>query len=275
MSRQQLFPTSMHPDVGASVALASRGPRLWTPDPEDSLDYLRFREDFLGGKSEIGNHCWAIDTVGTAGIFTYADQETSSSLVTAAHPGVIYIAAGFFNEVPVGDEACIVSQDAAGMLVGGGLYWECCFNMQGVGGSPGSVSYGTVRIGLGDSVTYADHTDGIYLEVDPNASANFRMVCASNGTRTKTSSSVAATGSTWYRGAFFVNSAATSVTFLLRVAGSNWQTLGTVGSNLPTGSGRQLGLNFQVRAVRVGSSALNINNILNVDAVRMIAPLVR
>jgi hypothetical protein len=59
------------------------------------------------------------------------------------------------------------------------------------------VNEGIVRVGLMDSNTATEPTDGFYFEYDVNVSPNWQAVTADGGTRTKTVTTVAAAAATW------------------------------------------------------------------------------
>lgn len=99
----------------------------------------------------------------------------------------------------------------------------------------------SVRIGFIDSHT-ADATDGVYFEYDEATSANWRVGCASNGSRTKTSTATAV-DTNFHTFKVVVNAAGTSASFYIdgtEVSGS------PIITNLPTGAGRDTGFGFMI-----------------------------
>ena len=105
-------------------------------------------------------------------------------------------------------------------------------------------------LGFIDAVN-TSHTDGCYILLS-NASANFRYITRQNNTTTNTDSGLAAAANTWYLGRVVVNAAANAVTFTIN--GGNTQTPTT---NIPTGSGREVGIGAVIN-IQTGSSARNM-----------------
>ncbi len=228
---------------------------------------FRFREEFLGGLSEIGDHCWAIETV--AGVSTVgANQETTAGVVTSSHAGVIYVLAGFAGEAPNGLETCIVHKDVAGLVVGAGLIYEACVRPQGVEGTPASNSFAIYRIGIGDTITSIRPVNGVWLEIDPGSSANWRISTSDNNTQTITSSSITVNSNQWYRVRFEVDPSGASIAFSLSTTeGGPYVSLGTINTNIP-GSTRVMGLFFQTSTFP-NANPLTDHASLNVDAVEI------
>jgi hypothetical protein len=108
----------------------------------------------------------------------------------------------------------------------------------------------TFRIGLGDASSNADHTDGVYFEYNRADSANWRICTASNSTRTKTNTSTAVVDAAWVTLKIVINAAANSVEFFV-----DGTSVGTITTNIPTGSGRETGPN--IHNLHVAGTAYN------------------
>jgi hypothetical protein len=89
-----------------------------------------------------------------------------------------------------------------------------------------------VRVGFGDNPT-ADHTDGVYLEINANATANMQAKSANNGTRTTVDTGVPALAGSFYRARFQVSATQAIVTI-------DGITVATLSTNLPA-TGRTFG----------------------------------
>ena len=93
-----------------------------------------------------------------------------------------------------------------------------------------------LRCGFGDS-TSADFVDGAYFEYsDAGSTPNWYRCTASNSTRTKTDTGVAAVAGAWTRLKVVVNAAGTSVEYFI-----NGTSVGSNTTNIPTGTGRETG----------------------------------
>lgn len=94
-----------------------------------------------------------------------------------------------------------------------------------------------VNFGLYDNTGAGlDCTDGVHFQYDPATSTNWRCVTVSNGTATKTTTSVAVS-TTYTRFGIAINSTGTSVTFTI-----NGTSVATHTTNIPTGAGRFTGV---------------------------------
>lgn len=102
-----------------------------------------------------------------------------------------------------------------------------------------------IRFGFQDDEVHNSVTDGIYFEV--NSSNQLMLVTVNNGSATTSSTLATLTTGTWYRIAFVVNSAGTSVQAY--VNGSSSGSPNT--SNIPTS--RVTGLSYAIR--KAGSAA--------------------
>ena len=94
-----------------------------------------------------------------------------------------------------------------------------------------------LRPGFVDTLT-GDNTDGAYFEYDRNTSANWSIVTASNGVRTRSDSGVAVAADTWVTLRIEVNAAGTSVAYFI---GGTQTSNSPLVATIPTGAGRQFG----------------------------------
>lgn len=96
----------------------------------------------------------------------------------------------------------------------------------------------TLKIGLHDSVSSAP-VDGLWFEyTDSVNSGQWQVKGSSNSTATTTNTTSAPAANTWYRLKIDINAAGTSAEFYV-----DGVSVGTVASNIPTGSGRVFGPN--------------------------------
>lgn len=113
----------------------------------------------------------------------------SSPGATAANPGQrqgAVLAAG-------ADAAFVRAGNLFGILLGGGKYrFRWVLKLPTLSDGVDNI---VARIGGGDANTFADVTDGVYLEYDfaTNGNHNWFLCAANNGTRTKITTGIAAT----------------------------------------------------------------------------------
>jgi hypothetical protein len=128
--------------------------------------------------------------------------------------------------------------------------------------SNGTDTY-TIRFGFGDIANGTDFVDGAYFEYsDVGSTPNWYRCTASNSTRTKTSTGVAAVAGAWMRLKVVVNSAGTSVEYFI-----NGISVGVVTTNIPTGTGRETGAILSIlKSAGTGARNLDVDWIwLHVD----------
>jgi len=103
----------------------------------------------------------------------------------------------------------------------------------------------TIKFGFGDVYSGADFVDGAYfLYSDAGGGSptpNWYKCTASNSTRTKTDTTIAAVAAAWTRLKIVVNADGTSVEYFI-----NDVSAGVVTTNIPTGSGRVTGANLGI-----------------------------
>jgi hypothetical protein len=159
-----------------------------------------------------------------------AGGTTSEAVPPAGRIGIRTVGA-----TAAGVDGAVVRTSAVGaVLLGAGRYV-----VRG-GASLGALSDGTdrvvLRIGGGDATTFADNTDGVYLEYDlaTYSDHNFRLCARSNGTSTKVDTGIAPVAGTYFNFEIRVNALGTLVTAEIDgVASAN-----SVSSNIPSGAGR-------------------------------------
>lgn len=141
------------------------------------------------------------------------------------------------------------------LLAGGGVIcaeWRVRIPTLSVAGSEAF----TLRIGLHDS-TSAAPTDGLWFEyTDATNSGQWQVKASSNSTASTTNTTSAPAANTWYRLKIVINAAGTSAEFFIDDV-----SVGTVTSNIPTGSGRVFGPNAGITKTQ-GTTA----RVLDMDA---------
>lgn len=113
------------------------------------------------------------------------------------------------------------------------------------------------RVGIGDSSTGSDHTDGIYFELDVNTSGYVLNGCAiKGGTSTKTDTGSTITTNTWYQLKWVIAADGSQVDFYVYGGGSLLGSC-TVTTNLPS-SGYRCGQHCQLAKDGTGSTNIQV-----------------
>jgi hypothetical protein len=124
----------------------------------------------------------------------------------------------------------------ASLLIGGNSS-TCCILR------PQTLANSTIRVGLIDTFTSADATDGCYFEMTTVGGVPGTLVgkTATAGARSTTATSFVLVANTWYRLRLSLNANASLVTFqLLDAAGAILWT-DTLAANIPTAAGNETG----------------------------------
>lgn len=170
----------------------------------------------------------------TTGVpFTQAVSGTGATITVQAaesgHPGIMVLQTGTTTT----GRTCFITDGTQFLLGGGPASFETLIQIPDL--SDGTDTY-SLRFGFYDSAS-ADATDGVYFEYDSASHANWRICAASNGSRTKTNTSVAVAPDVWIKLRLDVNADGTSAEFFI-----DGISVGTVATNIPTGAGRQTGI---------------------------------
>lgn len=145
------------------------------------------------------------------------------------HPGIVsaVIATASTDYLYLGSGSGVI-------LFGGGKYQA--MTLMGFSAlSTGSEEY-IYRFGYLDGTANSDSTDGVWIEYDRTVSVNWVMVTASNSTRTRTASTVPVVAGAWILLKVAVNDTGTLAEFFV-----NGSSIGTIDTNIPTGTGRSTG----------------------------------
>lgn len=118
----------------------------------------------------------------------------------------------------------------------------------------------SLHVGLFDNTTAVTHTDAVQFVYDEggtvtgcSASANWQMYTASNSTRTCTATSTAVSAGAWVRLRVVCNAGGTSCEWFV-----NGSSVGTVTTNIPTGSARVTGMGSMLLK-SVGTTARTVD----------------
>lgn len=194
--------------------------------PEEGIEMGRalkvwwYFEDFVFGGGK-GQGLWDPAASGTG---ASADQ----GVPTALRPGIFDFHLGTTN---AGYTHIRTTGSYREFLFGSGIYTiEADIYITNL--STVTETY-ALRFGFGD-VPNADFVDGAYFEyTDAGSTPNWYKCTASNSTRTKTNTTIAATAGIWTRLKVVVNSDGTSVEYFI-----NGTSAGVVTTNIPTGANR-------------------------------------
>lgn len=136
---------------------------------------------------------------------------------------------------------------------GGEVVWD---NIHNIPVLSNGVNNLVLRIGMGDTGTASDNTDGFYLEYDfaTYADHNYRLCAASNANRTKVDTGIVAVAGANRHVRLTMNAAGTSGTCTIDgVAGA-----GAVTSNIPVGSARAFRCCNIQAAKQLGAGAMSV-----------------
>ena len=172
-------------------------------------NYASICDDFTGNSTTAGDYSWSTQASGTGAAVTNVAGE-------ANHPGIRRSSTGTTTTGYAG-----LNNRLTFLAPAGGDYFQAIVRNSAATGY-------VMRIGMQDISTNVDVTDGYYFEIDFAQSANWRICTAKAGTRTKTNTSVAVAGSTWYNLEIKVNSANSSVDYFI-----NGTNVGTITTNIP------------------------------------------
>jgi len=191
------------------------------------------KDDFSGNSNNAGELTWSNIASGTGAAVANSSGDLN-------HPGV---------------RRCSTGTTTTGYA---GMNWRTAFNYPN-GGDVNiwilrtSANSGVIiRAGMNDMTSSTDSIDGYYFEFDPSVSANWQMVAANSSNRTKTPTSVAVSAATWYKLEIKVNEANTAAQFYIDDV-----LVGTVSTNLPSGSGDFFGLGLV--AQNSGGASANVD----------------
>ncbi len=234
-----------------SADTASLSNRINTRIDGNYYNYYRFFTDFISGFGTVTNSSELFATSsGTGAGFTMNSE--------AGRPGIYNANTG---TTATGRHA-LTTPNTSTTLGGGVWTYE---TMVQVPTLSTSVERYQLLAGFIDNNSAANQTDGIYFLYDEGGastgsavSANWQIVTSSNSTRTFTTTSTAVVANTWYKLKIVVNAGASSVEYFI-----NDVSAGTITTNIPNGTSRQLGWGFlQNKSIGTTSRTVNFDAML-------------
>ncbi len=208
------------PTAAASAALGSGS--------YDSRDDLIW-DHFITGSTttaRLGRMGWQVSSTGTG-----ADVSTTAE---AGHPGIVDLGAGTAaaarSAIYLGDSATLFNFLLSATQNQIDQEWLIRLNANSLAAANNERL--VVGWGVGfDGSAGVELTSGVYLELDPNNSANFQLVTANSNTRTRTNSTIAATSDAWLRIGLRMTYPGGTPTASLLINGT---VRGTATANIPT-----------------------------------------
>lgn len=186
--------------------------------------------DFMCRPSAVGLATCGPDFLVTTNGAGSGAQTAPAITSDANHPGILELTTGTTTT----GAGQVGTQGTAGntgaIVIGNGsvVEWDMYLPVLS-----GGTNTHTIRLGWGDIITNADHSNGCYFVVDSNSNANWQIECSKAAAHTgPTASNSAVVAATWYKlrieivsGAphFYVNGTELNVSPL---AGTNIPTLG-------------------------------------------------
>lgn len=204
---------------------ATLGAAIWVAEPwnDSRRGIAPMIEDWIS-LTPAGLLGWSVANVGAG-----SSSQINNAAADADHVGIVESdtggTAGGVSALHLGTDG-IVTPAAGGLI-------SVEATVQFPVLSTGAQEY-ISRLGLGDSLVAADHTDGVYFEYDrafAPAGDTWSVVTAAGGVRTRTKTATAVVAATWYR----LRSLITSAQVLFFV---NDTLVATHVTNIPTGAQR-------------------------------------
>lgn len=163
---------------------------------------------------------------------------------SANRPGIVRISGG-------SNYQAVASGVNSVRLGGGRVHFRADINASSYSGKE-------VTAGLVSTITTNPPVNGVFFMASSANSGNWQCLCYDDSNVTTINTSVAATGGSWYALEFEVNAGGTSVEFFI-----NGTSVGTTTTNIPTASGREIG-------VLAGRSAVFIPPTIDIDVCRVL-----
>jgi len=191
-----------------------------------------------------------------------ASGSTASVAGVPNHPGIVVLrsAAG-------ANSGYRITIDPAALSLAGSEEVSIIFRPQTLAGL-------LVRMGIIDTITSADCTNGCYLEIATVGPVPGTAVgkCAAGGARLPTPTSIVLVSNTWYRLAILLDSAANTCTFKIFSEAGALLWTDSLGAPIPTGAGKETGCG--IAAVCTAAGAVAIVD-LDMMLLRIGRPLIR
>lgn len=189
-------------------------------------DMLEMKEDWLASNT-TGQNGWTISNSG-------GGSAVALGTSLANHWGIITLNCGTTNNGDAAVNAGIIT-----MLYGAGTsIFEANFFIET---QPSATENSKFWVGTGDVLTEAEMVDGVYLRIDRSVSTtNWVLGTSNNSNRTNQVTGTAFTAG-WHTVRIEVNYAGTEVLYYL-----DGVYLGSVTTNIPTGTGRVFGPVFKI-----------------------------
>ncbi len=238
-------------NVSNEIPAINPYPGAWVTEDGSSVRWYNPRNTYFIHEEFLGRYSTA-SAVFRSAIFSHtvvgSTIETTGAFASAAHPGVIVLSTGALATDVVG-----IQTDTTCLLFGGGrMILNFMIRIPTL--SDGTDRY-NLYLGFGDTLVAGEFVDGAYFIYSDNInSGNWRLSTASNSTRTTFDTSTAV-DTNWHLLTVDVNAAGTLASFFI-----DGSSVGTINTNIPTGAGRQFGIDFKMdKALGTNPRSLEID----------------
>lgn len=229
-----------HPQYALDTALAAA--TEWAPTPSRAV----FWDDF-----------WANDYSGDHDYYRGVSGGTIAPTYTANGTGVLGVEEFTTGGGITGYSYIRVFNNWDYWAGGGEVTFVCYVNFAQV--VDGSNTW-SARIGIGDSASFADHTDGIYFDLAVAlGSYTLDAVCSGAGTQTRTATGITIVANTWYQLRWVMNAAGNSVDFSVWSGGVQIGSTTTIATaNIPA-PGERCAPELQIAKSGVGGGDMKMH----------------
>lgn len=201
-----------------------------------SNERFHFKEDFTGALIANSQNL-AVSTNGTG-----ASVSTTAVPGEDSHPGIATLSTGTTTT----GYASIVTKAQDCIRLGGGIaHLRVVMRIPTL--SDGTDTF-TVFLGFGDSAAASGTpTDAVGARYTHGTnSGKFQLVGRANSTETAVDSGATAGAATWYRFDIYVAAGGASADVYLKTGAGASTLVGTISSNIPSGSGRETGIQISI-----------------------------